>query len=190
MTLSLVAAPLAARGAGIVASNDSDPHPITLVGGGLVPDGTGFVAVGGFSLSDAQIGGAAASSAAFNSLIADFTAFGAPVTFGLAGEGGLFSASFVGDINAGDSLVGQPIFVVAGNAASLAASDQLWVLKSGSSFAADGVDPFNARIELDADFAVGSSVLVGTPTSVFVPSIEQEFEGSRMGFDFVLCVGR
>jgi hypothetical protein len=168
------------QGASVVASNDSDPHPVTLENGNMVPDGSGFVAVGSFSLSDTQISASTASQANFNQLVSDFTSFGSSTNFGLAGEGGLFSNSFTAPINGGSALDGQPIYLVGGNGADLASSDQLWVFHSGETFGADGVDPFSVRIELDAELPAGTT-LVGTPISdVFLPSVENTFDGTSM----------
>jgi hypothetical protein len=166
-------------GANIVASNDSDPHPIVLANGNLVPVGTGFVSIGSFTLSDAQISSAMNSAANLAALRADFIAFGVGVSFGIGTDGGMFSDTFTEVISAGDALEGLPIFVMAGNANDLLTSTELWVFKTNEVFAVDGGDPFSARIELDAEFGAGTE-LIGDAVSVFLPGAGQSFNGSRM----------
>ena len=164
------------QAASVVARNDSELHPITLAGGVLVPNGTGFVALGTFTISDAQISAAPSSPTGRDQLSGDFIGLGSSASFGVGGEGGLFSSSFVAPINGGDPLDGESIFIVAGNGGSIASSDQLWVFKSGELF---GTDPFNAELELDAELATGA-VLIGSPVNVLVPSAGRNFEGSEM----------
>ncbi len=169
-----------ARGGNVVYSNDSDPHPIALAGAGdLVPDGTGFVAVGSFTLGEAALAAASDSAANYAAVAADFIAFGTGSTFGVAGQGGMFSAASTAPLPAGSSLEGLPIFLVAGNGADLASSNQLWMFRSGETFGADGGDAFSARIELDAEFPAGQ-LLVGEPVPLALPGAGGVFDGSRM----------
>ena len=175
-TCSIIAG---AQAANVVISNDSDPHPIALANGTLVPDGTGFVSVGTFNLTDGQISQAMNSQANLDAVSSVFREFATGQAFGIGGEGGVYSAAFENPISNGDMFDGMPIFVVAGNGTNIGNSDQLWIFRSGEAFGADGVDDFSARIELDAEFAQGSE-LIGTPDTLFLPGAGQSFPGSRM----------
>ena len=165
--------------ANVVARNDSDPYPVALADGSLVPDGSGFVSLGTFSLSDAQIMSAMDSQANLDALDADFMEFGTSASFGVAGEGGMFSSNYTDGVSAGDMFDGMSIYVVGGNGTSIGDSDQLWVFKSNESFAPDGVDDFFAEIELDAEHSAGTD-LIGEPARLFLPGVGEEFDGVRM----------
>jgi len=170
---------LSVEAANIVVSNDSDPHPIALQNGMLVPDGTGFVSVGTFGISDMQISEAMNSQANLDAVASVFTEFATGQAFGVAGEGGIYSAAFSAAITNGDMFDGMSIYVVAGNGSNIGNSDQLWIFRSDENFDADGMDEFSARIELDAEFDQGMELL-GTPDTLFLPGAGQSFEGSRM----------
>lgn len=114
--------------------------PVVRDGGALVADGTGFMAIGASTLTDAQIGDIGTDLAALAAFQGDFTQFGSSTTFGGAGvfnEPSLASFSTSQGTSAGDAFVGNNIFIIAGNGADLNSSTELFVYRLNETFGAD-----------------------------------------------------
>lgn len=165
-----------ASGAQVVINNLTGLHPITNLAGDLVPLGTGFVQVGAISLSDAEVMASADDRAG---LEAAFEEFGSSVSFGAGGSGGFFSADPMAPINPGDPLVGENIYIVAGDGADIGSSSAIWIFKSDQQFDDDDPAQFTANIALDGALATGA-ILLGTPVRVHVPPAGGNFSGSQM----------
>ena len=109
---------------------------ITDVSGTVLPVGSGYVAAGTFSLTDAAI---QAAGAAFDwgTLLSDFKQFG--VAGGVAAFAGIVSHDASAPPAAGDGFVGNPIYVAIGNTSTVAgdpASATAWLFfKSSATFA-------------------------------------------------------
>jgi len=175
LMMCLLVSPLAlANGAEIVTNNLSSLHPITKVNGDLVPLGTGFVKTGTIALSDTEVMNSPGDRAG---LIASFTEFGTTITFGAGGSGGFFSGTISAPINPGNPLIAQNIYIVAGDGSDLGNSDAVWIFKSDSVF---DVDPADQKTIALAGALADGSILVGTPTNVFVPLAGNSFDGSQM----------
>lgn len=167
-----------APAAQITISNLGGLHPITTSTGALVPIDAGFVQVGSIGLTDAEV---IASPGDRAGLEAAFDEFGSAVAFGAGGSGGFFSASITAPIEAGDPLIGQNIYLVAGDGSDIASSDGIWIFKSMIEFDDDDPSAFSATISLDnaIEQSLGS-ILVGTPVNTFVPLTGDSFDGSEM----------
>jgi hypothetical protein len=165
-----------ASGAQIIINNLTGLYPITNLAGDLVPPGTGFVQLGAISLTDAEV---MASPGDPVGLEAAFEEFGSSISFGAGGSGGFFSGTFSAPINPGDPLVGENIYIVAGDGADIGSSSGIWIFKSDEVFGDDDPDTFVETIALDGALATGT-ILVGTPVNVFVPLVERSFAGSQM----------
>ena len=167
---------VSASAAQIVFSNLNGLHPITNPAGNLVPSGTGFAQLGSFgALSDAEIIAGVNNRAA---LAAAFEEFGTTTTFG-SGSPGFFSAMKSAPIPAADPLVGDNIFIVAGDGSRIANSNAIFIFKSDERFQADVPSTFSTTIELNSALATGS-ILVGDPVVTFVPLVGNSFDGSEM----------
>ncbi len=167
-----------ASAAQITISNLGGLHPITDSSGELVPIGSGFVQIGTIALSDAEV---IASPSDRAGLEAAFEVFGSSVAFGAGGSGGFFSASITAPLDTGNPLIGQNIYIVAGDGADIPDSNDIWIFKSTLSFEDDSPDPFSETISLD--YALEQSagtVLVGTPVNTLVPLAGDSFDGSEM----------
>lgn len=141
-----------ATGEGTLAITDSS--------GALIPAGTGYVAAGTFSMSDADISSNGAAGN-WSALLNDFTQFGA--ASGVADFAGIISYDASAPLADGDAFVGKSIYVAIGNTATLAGdpttATQWGVYKSSVSFAADN-PVFEANAGLN--MATQDQVLVGT----------------------------
>ena len=166
-----------ASAAQIAINNLSALHPIINPAGELVPQGSGFVQIGTIGLTDAEVMAGASNQA---TLEAAFVEFGTSVPFGAGGSGGFFSATIGAPIDAPNSLIGQNIYLVAGDGADLGSSDAIWIFKSDLQFDDDDPDLLEVTIGLDAALA-GGEVLLGTPVpDIFVPLAGDSFDGSQM----------
>lgn len=132
-----------------VAATKPNAHPVMLADGAtLIPSGSGTVATGFFSLADGAIT-AISTPAAWTTALGSFQQFGTTGTVGGASalnNAGLYKLT-AGQANlAGSAFDGKNIYTVIGNGASLAASTQVLVFKSTSTFAVDptpeGTGPF------------------------------------------------
>ena len=103
-----------------------------------VPSGTGFVAIGTFTIGDGSI-----TAANFANVVADFQQFGTATTFGGAGGfsiDGLFGHDASAPINAGSPLVtptAQNIYLVAGNGTNLGNSNEVLIYRFPQTFGVD-----------------------------------------------------
>jgi hypothetical protein len=123
-----------------------------------VPVSGGFLAVGTSSLTDAQIGDLFGGTSA-SDLENSFTQFGASSSFGGApvnSLAGYFSMTPNGEGGAA-AFSGNEIFLIGGNASTIALSTALFVLRSDDVFGADA-PLFSATITLN-----NSNVLLGAP---------------------------
>ncbi|MGI9239590.1 MAG: hypothetical protein ACR2RV_02245 [Verrucomicrobiales bacterium] len=162
----------------ITINNLGGLHPITDNTGALVPIGSGFVQVGSIGLTDAEV---IASPGDRAGLEAAFEEFGSAIAFGAGGSGGFFSASITAPIGVGDPLIGQNIYIVAGDGSDIASSDGVWIFKSMVEFDDDDPSLFSATISLDTAIEQSlGSVLVGTPVNTLVPLVGDSFDGSEM----------
>ncbi|MGK0189778.1 MAG: hypothetical protein ACI9R3_005596 [Verrucomicrobiales bacterium] len=164
--LAFFIAGIAAVNAGLVSIQNSDLRTsegtlaVTDSAGALIPPGTGYVAAGTFTLSDADIASAGAASN-WSALLNDFTQFG--VASGVADFAGIISYDVSAPLADGDAFVGKPLFVIIGNTATVAsdpATASSWlVFKSSTSFAAD--DP-EFQVNAGLNTATADQVIVGT----------------------------
>ena len=114
--------------------------PVVNASGGLVADGSGFVAIGVTTLSDVQIGNIGSDYAALTAFQSDFVQFGSSSTFGGAGvfnEPSLFSFGTSASTAGVNPFSGNPILLVVGNGASLAASTELFIYEFGTNYGTD-----------------------------------------------------
>jgi poly(3-hydroxybutyrate) depolymerase len=163
------AEPVAPAPSGQVLVHNITPFlPIADPSGLALPAGAGFMAVGAIGLADDQISQTNASSLA--ALSNSFVPFGASVPLGVNSVEGLFAASVGAPLANDDPLMGQHIYIVAGDGRDIASSNWLFVFKSDLTFTA-GNPGFGATIALGGDLGAGT-LLLGTPGVV---------HGNRLG---------
>ena len=152
-----------------------------LVGTQPMPANSGVVALGSFSMTDAQITAAAAAMDRAG-LIAAFTQFAASSVVGDAGgfnTPGLYGHDFSAPINAGNTLIGKNIYTFVGNQSTLASSSQILIMKADPAqlFPEDnpvGVADANLTNPL-ATMIVGTSVPGQT-----IPGVAGTFNGAQL----------
>jgi hypothetical protein len=133
-------------------------RPISTAGGAPILTG-GVVQLGSFQAADpAGLIAGLGTPAGFAALIADFITFGTTSSIGSD-----FSGLYAGDksvfIPADSPLVGKTIYTLIGNAATLAASTELAIVRDDQSFNFD-----NPVFEALADISAASSVILfGNP---------------------------
>jgi hypothetical protein len=137
--------------------------PIADLAGVAIPAGTGFMAVGSIALPDGDVSQTNAGSLA--TLANSFTQFGASLPLGVNGIEGLFAANIGAPLDDDDPLLGEHIYLVAGDGGDIATSDSLFVFKSDLLFGA-GRPGFEATIALSGAIDAGK-ILLGTPGTVF-----------------------
>jgi hypothetical protein len=155
--------------------------PIVRNNGGYFANNSGVVALGAFSISDAEIQ-AAGASGNFAQIVSSFIQFGTSTRMG--GQGGLDEPTFYasvsnGPILAGNTLIGRNIYTVVGNGNDLAGSSELAVYRHAGTFAADN-PAFIATAALQT--LDPASLLVGfAAPGVSIPIIQQTATGIRLG---------
>ncbi len=149
-TLSLLAVAGLAT-AGTVNAGNANAALLQVQTGGAAITG-GFIAVGTTGAAEASLSDA---SLAKDALLADFTQFGDSTEFGTPGvnnQAGFFSLAASG--SGGDSpFNGNNVFLIGGDGASLADSDWLFIIRSGTSFGPD-LPLFAASVNLATDTAL------------------------------------
>ena len=153
-------------GAQIAIQNNNAPVLIGDMGGTAVPGGN-FVTVGSFdTLDNAAIEALVASGDPAN-IAAAFNQFGTATDFATAdanGLPGIFVAEIAAGIAADSPLVGDDIFIVAGEGSGVGTATSVAIFRSTTQFNFD--DPaFGASLGLAADF----ETVVGTPMDVSIP---------------------
>lgn len=151
--LTLVLGAATVNGATVNGTNynlDNLTHkPIALSSGAALTSG-GVIQIGSFTTADpsALIAGLT-SPAGLQALLADFIAFGASTSVGASGAGfeGIYDVAAQSPISAGNPLVGKSIYTLIGNAATLAGSNELAIVRDNSAFDVDA-PLFNAAASL------------------------------------------
>lgn len=146
----------------LIDTTDPDFYPIGTPDGIAIAAGTGFAAVGTFSLSDEQISQTNAGSLA--SLAADFAQFGPGFTVGVRSVEGLLNVNVGAALPAGDDFIGKNIYLVVGDGDDIGDSSSLFIYKSPAQFAADV--PLLSFVGGSEPFLGG--ILLGTPGSVYM----------------------
>lgn len=125
--------------------------------GELILNGDGSFAVGTFA-SPSEI----ANSFAVGNLLTDFNAVSneSPTTFGSPIDG-IFNAAVSASIPAGSALIGQPIFVVVGDSATLADSSSFAVFATPETFEAEVNGIGSETVNLFGNIAA-ADVIVGS----------------------------
>lgn len=108
--------------------------PIAGLDGNAIQNGEGFVAIGGISLSDAEV--AATNGVTLSELADAFTPFGASIPMGINGAGGVFSANIAAPLASDSPLIGESVYLVVGDGRDIGSSEALFVFKSDQVFAA------------------------------------------------------
>lgn len=109
-------------------------------GGTPIANGTGYIAVGYFNISDVAI----QTSATVGDLDAAFVQFGASNTFGTGfAVAGLYQHGVTANANA---YATQSVFTVIGNGATLAASSEVLVFKHSHQFQVEPNPTSNAQL--------------------------------------------
>ena len=153
--------------------------PVVDSGGGLIGDGSGFVAIGVSTLSDLQIGQIGSDVGSVAAFRSDFTQFGASSTFGGPGvfnEASLFNSSTSASTAGGNPFSGNPILLVAGNGADLASSSDIFVYKFNVNYETDA-PLFAADLDLTQP---GTVLFGGSQSSIALPNAGTH-DGFAMG---------
>lgn len=137
-----LAALIAMAGASFAASitvanfRSGDTNLVTDSSNELIPNGTGYVAIGVFNVDDAQLrtwAGALQGGEIANA----FVQFSNNVSIGFNNNGGIYQTVINGAITAGDAFEGKNIYTVIGSGSSLAGSSEMLVFKHNHVFMAD-----------------------------------------------------
>lgn len=159
--LAVLGVSLSAYGSSVTLTNFAGPtsNLVADAGGNLLPNGSGYAAIGIFASGDADITGFAdqGGAAGRDALAADFTQFANSVNIGFNNFAGIYQSVVTDAISAGDSFDGMPVYTVVGNASTLEASGQALVYKHAHNFAADPAPTANAVLGSSA----GGTLLVG-----------------------------
>lgn len=151
-------------GAQVIFDNVSRILPVGDPAGVAIPAGSGFVSVGSFDRSDAEI--AATNATSLSDLANSFTQFGASLAMGRNNVEGLFAAYLGAPLAADDPLIGQSVYLVVGDGGDIEDSDSLLIFKSDQVFAS--ANPSSVlTIALDGALDAGEILLGsrGTVTS-------------------------
>lgn len=158
-------------GASVVAATTGDPgvvagnqaRAVYNLNGNALAVGSGYIGIGYFSsLPDF-------ASASASIIQSSFVQFGASDTFGVEIATGVFSSGLFSATSdatilltpaTNTNFIGQNIFVVMGNGASIGSSTGLLVLRASTVFGNDDVSPFSASLDLQT--GTGLTVLHGS----------------------------
>jgi len=123
-------------------NNLNDSNGIVDNAGNVIAAGSGVIAVGHFTgISTANV-----SSTSLTDLQSSFDAYGNTVSFGAFGFDELFSGVVNGPTLDTDPAANQGLFLVVGNASTVAASDQLLIWSPGISFPSGEI--FSATVSI------------------------------------------
>jgi hypothetical protein len=163
--------PVVPTGGGQVIASNLPLYAVGDQNGNAIPAGTGFAALGTFSIPDVDI--SATRSYTLDRLADSFIQFGASMVLGIGPVQGAFSGSIGAGFAADDPLVGKNIFLVVGNGSDIGSSDSLFVVKSDELFT---FEAFQAGILVNSALSSGQILLGGHGT--VVSSVPR---GSRAG---------
>jgi dienelactone hydrolase len=150
-----------AGGGQVIMRNVGPNYPIADQHGNAIPVGSGFAAVGAFSISDEVI---SATQAYTLDLLADsFIQFGASIPVGVQIVPGAIFGNIGASLAPDDPLVGKNIFLVVGNGSDIRNSDSLFVLKSDELFS---FESFHAELLVNSALSSGQ-LLLGSHGTVF-----------------------
>ncbi|HUF62815.1 MAG TPA: PEP-CTERM sorting domain-containing protein [Verrucomicrobiales bacterium] len=138
----------------------------------LIPNNSGYVAIGVFGADDAQLR-TWASSLQGAEIANAFVQFSNNVSVGFNNFGGIYQTVISGAISAGDSFAGQNVYTVIGNSSSLAGSSELLVFKHNHVFMADPSPTANTVLMLDAEAGEAIIGISGENTASLGPVIDQ-----------------
>jgi pimeloyl-ACP methyl ester carboxylesterase len=153
--------PVAPAGGGQVIMNNLPLYPIADQLGNAIRAGTGFAAVGTFSIPDAAI--SATRAYTLDLLANSFIQFGASIPVGISNVQGAISGNIGASVAANDPLIGKSIFLVVGNGTDIQSSDSLFVLKSDKLFT---FESFQADLFVNSTLTSGQ-MLLGSHGTVF-----------------------
>lgn len=146
-----------------------------------MPAGSGVVALGSFSITDAQIQ-AAAAALDRGTILAAFTQFATTAVVGDAGgfnTPGLYGKDYSAPLNAGNPLIGDNIYTMVGNNATLATSSQLLIMKANPAQTFPEDNPVGVATANLTDPA--TTYIIGTPVpGVTIPGLQGTFEGAQL----------
>jgi hypothetical protein len=154
--------PVAPAGGGqVIMKNVGPNYPIGDQHGNAIPAGSGFAAVGSFSIPDAAI--SATRAYTLDLLANSFIQFGVSIPLGIGPVQGVIWGNIGAALTADDPLLGKNIFMVVGNGTDIQSSDSLFVLKSDELFT---FESFQADLILNSSLASGQ-MLLGRHGTVF-----------------------
>jgi len=125
--------------------------------GNLIPTGTGFAAIGTFTVSDAVIQSSGFNPGQWNIMTADFQQFADSVSMGFNDFAGIYQSVVTDAIATGSAFDGKDVYTVLGSGTSILNSGQLLVYKHDHGFAADPAPTANAVL----GSGQGGSLLLG-----------------------------
>jgi predicted esterase len=153
--------PVAPAGGGQVMMSNVPYYPIADQHGNAIPVGSGFAAVGTFSIPDAVISATRANT--LDLLANSFIQFGASIPIGIRIIPGAIWGNIGASLAADDPLTGKNIFLVVGNGTDIQSSDSLFVLKSDELFT---FESFQADVFVNSTLSSGQ-MLLGSHGTVF-----------------------
>jgi pimeloyl-ACP methyl ester carboxylesterase len=154
--------PVAPAGGGqVIMKNVGPNYPIGDQHGNAIPAGSGFAAVGTFSIPDDVI--SATRAYTLDLLANSFTQFGASIPIGIGPLPGVIWGNIGAGLATDDQLLGKNIFLVVGNGDDIRSSDSLFVFKSDELFT---FEPFEAELLVNSTLTSGQ-ILLGTHGTVF-----------------------
>jgi hypothetical protein len=160
------------------ASNFSTFTPF-MIGTQPMAAGSGVVAIGSFSITDAEIQALAAAQNR-TGLLAAFTQFATSAVVGDGGgfnTAGLYGKDYSAPLNTGNALIGRNIYTLVGDQAALGGSSQMAIFKSTATFPEDNPVGVATANLTDA----GTTLVVGTSVpGAVVPGVPGTFNGAAL----------
>jgi len=154
--------PVAPAGGGqVIMKNVGPNYPIADQHGNAIPAGSGFAAVGTFSIPDDVI--SATRAYTLDLLANSFIQFGASIPIGVGPVQGAIWGNIGAALATDDPLIGKNIFLVVGDGADIRSSDSLFVFKSDELFT---FESFQAELLVNSDLTSGQ-MLLGSHGTVF-----------------------
>jgi hypothetical protein len=153
--------PVAPAGGGQVIMSNLPYYPVADQHGNAIPAGSGFAAVGTFSIPDVVISATRANT--LDVLADSFIQFGPSMPIGVRVVQGAFFNNIGASLAADDPLLGKNIFLVVGNGTDIRSSDSLFVVKSDELFT---FESFQADLFVNSTLTSGQ-MLLGSHGTVF-----------------------